>query len=241
MRAFFYSFSFMKNETNLTIKSWSIDDRPREKLLFKGRSALSDAELIAILIGSGSREDSAVELSKKILIKNDNDLNALSKCSVKDLISFNGIGEAKAIAIVAALELGRRRKELPASKKKSLTSSQNVFEFMHSIFIDLPHEEFWILTLNRANHPIKKHFISKGGLSQTIVDVKLISKQALDDFANSIILFHNHPSGNLTPSDSDKMITNKIKQAISLFDITLLDHLIFSDDNYYSFADEGLL
>ena len=231
----------MKDETSLSIKSWAEDDRPREKLTLKGRSSLSDSELIAILIGSGSRNESAVEVSKKILLSVNNDLNKLSKCSISDLKKIKGIGEAKAISIIAAIELGRRRKELASTKKEALSSSQAVFEYLHSHFLDLPHEEFWMMTLNRANIPISKYLISKGGLSQTVVDVKLIMKHALDDLATSIIISHNHPSGNLNPSESDKIITDKIKAAAKLLDLTLLDHLIITDENYFSFADNGLV
>ena len=230
----------METKVNLSIKSWAEADRPREKLVLKGRSALSDAELLAILIASGNKNETAVELSKRILNSVDNDLNRFGKLSLSELMQYKGIGEAKSITIIAALELGRRRKAEPTQDRLSLDSSKKVFVYLHEHFIDLSHEEFWVLTLNRANKVISKHFVSKGGLSNTIVDVRLIMKNAVDDLASGIILAHNHPSGNLTPSESDKQITEKIKAAAQLFDITLLDHLIITDDNYFSFADNGL-
>lgn len=234
-------FTFMKNKVNLSIKMWAEADRPREKLISKGRKILSDAELLAILIASGNKNETAVELSKRILSEIDNDLNQLGKLSFQELTKFNGIGEAKAITIIAALELGRRRKAEPSDKREGLNSSQKAFNYLHKQFIDLPHEEFWVLSLNRSNKVISKHFVSKGGLSNTVVDVRLIMKNAVNDLASSLVLAHNHPSGNLTPSESDIQITNKIKSAAQFFDITLLDHLIITDDNYFSFADEGLM
>lgn len=231
----------MKKLQTLSIKDWAESDRPREKLLEKGRQTLSNSELLAILIGSGSREETAVELCQKILLSVNNDLNKLGKLSTQNLIKFKGIGEAKAISIVAALELGRRRKSTLNEKKETLNSSQKVFLLMHKQFVDLPYEEFWLLTINRANKIINKYSISKGGLSSTVVDVRLIMKFALNDLASSIILLHNHPSGNLKPSNSDRLVTEKLKHAAKLFDITLLDHLIVTDDNYFSFADNGML
>jgi len=226
---------------SLTIKTWAEDDRPREKLLSKGRQTLSDAELIAILIGSGSRNETAVELSKKILASVSNNLNELSKLSINDLIKFKGIGEAKAISIVAALELGRRRKETENIKREKIVSSQIAYDFMKPTFIDLPHEEFWILLLNRSNAVIKKECISRGGVAGTVVDTKIIMKLALENLASSIMLFHNHPSGNLKPSDADIKITKNIKAAGQLMDVQLLDHIIMTDSNYYSFNDEGIM
>lgn len=223
------------------IKSWAEDDRPREKLLLKGRQVLSDAELIAILIGSGSREETAVELSKRILASVSNNLNELSKLSVNDLMKFKGIGDAKAISIVAALELGRRRKETEIAKREKITSSKIAFDIMQSTFMDLPHEEFWLLLLSRSNSIIKKEFISRGGVSGTVVDKKIIFKTALENLASSIVLFHNHPSGNLTPSPEDIKITKEIKEAGKILDIQLFDHLIISETGYYSFNDEGLI
>jgi len=223
------------------IKSWAEDDRPREKLVAKGRHILSDAELIAILIGSGNKNETAVELSKKILNSVSNNLNELSRLSIIDLMKFKGIGEAKAISIVAALELGRRRKESETIKREKITSSKQAYEFMQSVFLDLPHEEFWLLMLNRSNTVIKKEFISRGGIAGTVVDAKIIFKMALDNLASSIMLFHNHPSGNLKPSDADIAITKKMKEAGALLEVSVLDHIIITDENYFSFNDEGML
>lgn len=223
------------------IKSWAEEDRPREKLLTKGRHVLTEAELIAILIGSGSKDETAVELSKRILGSVDNNLNALGKLSVQELIRFKGVGEAKAISIIAALELGRRRKESETVKREKVTTSKDVFEIMKSYFLDLPHEEFWMLILNRANAVIKKELISRGGVTGTVVDTKIIFKTAIEHYANSIILCHNHPSGNLKPSDADIKITKNIKEAAKIMEIPLADHLIITDNGYYSFADEGML
>jgi len=223
------------------IKSWAEDDRPREKLVAKGRHILSDAELIAILIGSGNKEETAVELSKKILNSVSNNLNELSRLSIIDLMKFKGIGEAKAISIVAALELGRRRKETETIKREKITSSKQAYDFMKSVFLDLPHEEFWLLLLNRSNSVIRKECISRGGVAGTVVDAKIIFKIALDNLASSIMLFHNHPSGNLKPSDSDIAITKKMKEAGALLEISVLDHIIITDDSYFSFNDEGMI
>ncbi|MCK6650640.1 MAG: DNA repair protein RadC, partial [Bacteroidia bacterium] len=197
----------------LNIKSWAEDDRPREKLFLKGRQALSDAELIAILIGSGNREESAVELSKRILNSASNNLSELGKLSVSDLMNFKGIGDAKAISIIAALELGRRRKETETVKRDKITCSKDVFDIMQPFMLDLPHEEFWLLNLSRSNAVIKKELISRGGVSGTVVDTKMIFKSAVENLASSIIICHNHPSGNLKPSDADIRITKNIKEA----------------------------
>ena len=232
----------MENYNNsLKILNWAEEDRPREKLLLKGRAALSDAELIAILIGSGTVSMSAVELSKIILASTDNNLNALAKLSIKDLEKFKGIGEAKAISIIAALELGKRRKESELQKKIKISSSQDIFIEMHPLLLDLPHEEFWIILLNRANHVIKKIQISSGGIAGTVVDVRLIFKTAIENLSNSIILIHNHPSGNLKPSKADIELTKKLKSAGEIMDIHVLDHLIITEKEYFSFADEGIL
>lgn len=225
----------------LNIKAWSLEDRPREKLLSKGRSALSDAELIAILIGSGNRNETAVELSKKIFKSIDNDLNKLGKLSVKELMQFKGIGEAKAISIVAALELGRRRKNTDNQLKKNIKSSKDVFEEVIGVMSDLPHEEFWVLFLDRRNAVIKKSNISKGGISGTVADAKIIFKEAMQLLASAIILCHNHPSGNLKPSDADIQLTKKMKEIGNLVDVPVLDHLIITDKSYFSFDDEGLI
>ncbi|HEY9082461.1 MAG TPA: DNA repair protein RadC [Vicingaceae bacterium] len=225
----------------LNIKAWSLEDRPREKLLSKGRSALSDAELIAILIGSGNRNETAVELSKKIFKSIDNDLNKLGKLSVKELMQFKGIGEAKAISIVAALELGRRRKNTDNQLKKNIKSSKDVFEEVIGVMSDLPHEEFWVLFLDRRNAVIKKSNVSKGGVSGTVADAKIIFKEAMQLLASAVILCHNHPSGNLKPSDADIQLTKKMKEIGNLVDVPVLDHLIITDKSYFSFGDEGLI
>jgi len=228
-------------DKHLGIKAWAEEDRPREKLLLKGKTTLSDAELIAILIGSGSRDESAVDLSKRILSSASNNLNQLGKVSIDELQKFKGIGEAKAISIAAALELGRRRKESDPIKRAKVTQSSVVFDYMREVMDDLPHEEFWVLLLNRGNQILEKVNISKGGVSQTIVDAKIVFKMAIDKLASSIILCHNHPSGNLKPSEADKQLTKKIKEAGIILDLPILDHLIFADNKYLSFADEGLL
>ena len=224
-----------------SIKFWALEDRPREKLLKKGIASLSDAELIAILIGSGIKNESAVEISKKILNGSANNLNELAKLTVNDLKKIKGIGEARAITIVAALELGRRRKMEEVIQKKKIGGSRDVFDLFQPLLGDLPHEEFWVLYLNRSNLILDKVKISQGGIAGTVTDIRLIMKQAVDRLAVSIILCHNHPSGNLNPSEADTRITQKIKEAGNLLDIQLLDHLIISENDYYSFADNGLL
>lgn len=225
--------------THFPITNWSEDDRPREKLMLKGKSVLSDAELIAILIGSGSRNESAVDLSKRILASVDT-LNSLGKMSIAQLTNFKGIGEAKAITIIAALELGRRRRAEDAVELIKITSSKLVFEIMQPIIGELPHEEFWVLFLNNSNKVILKSQLSKGGISGTIVDVRLVFKLALETGATGVILCHNHPSGTLQPSDADKQITKKLKLAGDSLDVKVLDHLIITETKYYSFADEGI-
>lgn len=235
----------MKHNTNLTeklsIKNWSEKDQPREKLMTQGRQVLSDAELIAILIGSGNREESAIELCKKILNNSSNNLNELAKLSVNDLMKFKGIGEAKAISIVAALELGRRRISEAVIDKVKLSSSKEAYEYLRPVLEDLPHEEFWILFLNRANKIIGKQLIGRGGISQTTADVKIVFKKSIDKQASAIILAHNHPSGNIKPSESDIQLTRKIKNGSELLDIQVLDHLIVGDGNYFSFNDSGMM
>ncbi len=226
---------------HLKILSWAEEDRPREKLLLKGKSVLSDAELIAILIGSGTRSISAVDVAKIILSGADNDLNKLARFSVKDLQKVKGIGEAKAISIVSALELGRRRKETGFVEKAQITCSNDIYQLMKPELMDLSREEFWIILLNRANRLIKKERISSGGISGTVADPKIIFKAALDQYASSVILVHNHPSGNLKPSQADLNLTSKMKTAGKLLEIPVLDHIIFGDEGYLSFADEGLL
>jgi DNA repair protein RadC len=225
----------------LTIKSWAEEDRPREKLLLKGKHVLSEAELIAILISSGNAEETAVELSKRILSKVENNLHELSKMSVKELTEFKGIGEAKAISIVAALELGRRRKDSPAATRSKITTSRDAVEIFQPLLGDHHHEEFWILFLNRANLVMGKQQISLGGISGTVVDPKVIFKAALDSKASSIILCHNHPSGNIKPSDADIRLTKNLAEAGKVLEISVLDHVIVTQNSFYSFADEGMM
>lgn len=223
------------------ILNWAKEDRPREKLLLKGKAVLSDAELIGILLGSGSRELNAVDLARYILQEVDNDLHALAKFDVKDLQKFKGIGEAKAITIISALELGRRRKAAEFIKKPKITCSNDAYTILAPYLMDKTHEEFWILILNRANTVITARNISQGGISGTVADPKVIFKAALDERASSIILSHNHPSGNLQPSKNDIDLTKKLKRAGEVLELPVLDHIIFSDQQYFSFADEGLL
>jgi DNA repair protein RadC len=224
-----------------SIKHWSNADKPREKLMEKGKEALSNAELIAILLGSGNPKESAVALSQRIMHSIENNLVELSKLGIKELQEFNGIGEAKAISIIAAMELGRRRRESEVMKKAQIRSSKDVFELMQPVLADKNYEEFWILLTNRANKVIRKIQISDGGVSGTVADPKRIFKHALENLASGIILCHNHPSSNLTPSQEDIHITRKAKHGGKLLDIQVLDHLIFGDEKYYSFADEGKL
>lgn len=222
------------------INQWAEDDRPREKFLLKGKSALSDSELLAILIGSGSRNESAVQLCQRILASANNNLSQLGKLSISQLTQFKGIGEAKAIAIAAALELGRRRRSEDAVELKKITSSKAVFELMQPIIGELPHEEFWVLYLNNSNKVIYKSQLSKGGITGTIVDIRLIFKTVFEHHATSIILTHNHPSGKLMASEQDIQVTKKIKQATQLLDVNLLDHIIITENGFYSFNDEGI-
>ncbi len=227
--------------TSLSIKNWSDDDKPREKLLQKGKHVLSDAELIAILIGSGSRNESAVELSKRILASTNNNLNDLGKLGINQLTKFKGIGEAKAVTIAAALEIGRRRRGEEAAKIVKISSSASVFELLQPILGELEHEEFWIVYLNNANKVLHRAQLSKGGITGTLVDVRLVMRQALELGAVALVLAHNHPSGTLKPSAADKQITQKLKLAAEALDIKVLDHLIITAKEYFSFADEGIL
>lgn len=231
----------MEGKSSFPITTWALDDRPREKLLLKGKTALSDAELIAILIGSGNRQESAVELSKRILADFHNNLNELGKQSVETLISYKGIGEAKAISIVAAMELGRRRRSEAALERKIITSSASVFELMQPIIGDLDHEEFWVVYLNNSNKVIQQTQLSKGGITGTLVDVRLLFKMVLQVGAVAIILVHNHPSGTLKASQADKQLTEKLKLAGQSLDIKVLDHVIVTQKAYFSFADNGIL
>jgi DNA repair protein RadC len=231
----------LKDTSSFSIKNWNQDDRPREKLLTKGRTALSDSELIAILISSGSRQESAVDLSKRILAGANNNLNTLGKMGVQELMQFRGIGEAKAVAIAAALELGRRRSGEEGLKRRKINSSQSVFELLQPILGELPHEEFWIIYLNNSNKVLQTIQLSKGGITGTLVDVRLVFKNALQLGAVAVILGHNHPSGTLKPSNADKALTQKLKTAGESLDIKVLDHLIVTENSYFSFADENIL
>ena len=225
----------------LAIKSWAVEDRPREKLMLKGKSVLSDAELIAILIGSGSREESAVSLSKRILNSVNNNINELASLSLVKLMGFKGIGEARAISIITALELGKRRHFEHVLEKPKIISSKSAFNILQPIIGDLDHEEFWVLYLNNSNKVLKKKLLSTGGITATMVDVRLLFKEALELLAVAIIISHNHPSGKINPSNSDKQLTLKIKEAGITLDIKLLDHLIITQKDYFSFADNGIL
>lgn len=228
-------------QTNFPITNWSDDDKPREKLMLKGKTALSDAELIAILIGSGNRNESAVDLSKRILASVDANLNALGKLSIQQLMNFKGIGEAKAISILAAMELGRRRRAEEAVELKKITSSKATFELMQPIIGELPHEEFWVLYLNNSNKVLSKSQQGKGGITGTLVDVRLVFKTAFELGATALILCHNHPSGNVKPSEADKKLTQKLKIAGENLEIQVLDHIIITENGYFSFADEDIL
>ncbi|WP_291777253.1 DNA repair protein RadC [Cecembia sp.] len=232
----------MEDYTSIKISLLAEEDRPREKLLLKGKSVLSDAELLAILLGSGTRSLSAVDLAKHILASANHDLSLLAKMSVSDLKKFKGIGEAKAITVVSALELGRRRKlinEVP--KRVKISSSADVYHLMKPELLDEPIEHFYVILLNRSNHVIKKQLISKGGISGTIADPKIIFKHALDNLASSMILVHNHPSGNIKPSEQDRRLTSRLKSVGQNLEVPVLDHIIFTDVAYFSFSDEGLI
>lgn len=231
----------MYAEQKLSIKEWAEDDRPREKLMLKGRHTLSDAELIAILIGSGTRNETAVDLCKRILSEYNYSLDELAKCSVNELQKFKGVGEAKAIAIVAAMELGRRRATSPTPDLITMRASTDAYRAISSTLCDLQHEEFWVLLVNRANQITKKCFISKGGMNSTVVDPKMVFKTALDHSMGAIVLCHNHPSGTVKPSSQDITLTKRLQECANLLDISLLDHIIVGAKTYFSFADEGLL
>lgn len=226
---------------SLKITDWALEDRPREKSLEKGMSSLTDAELLAILINSGTKNKSAVDLGRELLGKVNNNLNTLGKLSINELKSLHGIGTARAVTIAAALELGRRRKLADGPEVPQIKCSKDVADIFQPLLGDLPHEEFWILFLNRSNRVISRMKLSQGGVSGTVTDVRMVMKRAVECLASGIIVCHNHPSGNLNPSDSDSKITQKIKDAGNLMDIQLLDHLIITDREYYSFADNGLI
>lgn len=225
----------------MPISSWAEDERPREKLMNIGPRNLSNSELIAILLGSGNQEENAVQLAQRILHAASNNLRTLGQMTVDDLQKFKGIGEAKAIKLVAAVELGRRRQFAEAEERVSIGSSGDVYQYVSHFLRDLPYEEFWILILNRANKVIGKERISQGGVSGTVVDARIIFRMAIQKLASSIILVHNHPSGQLRPSQQDIYVTKKLATAGRSLDISVVDHLIFTDDGYYSFKDEGLM
>lgn len=228
------------NKEILSIKEWAEEDRPREKMLLKGISSLSDAELIAILIGSGNKNETAVQLSQRILFSVNNNLNALGKRSIRELISgFKGIGEAKAITICAALELGRRRAQSEPEVRNTIQSSKDAYHLFYPLLCDLPHEELWIALLNRSNKVVEKTRISQGGTSETTADLRIILKAAITNLAAGIVLCHNHPSGALRPSTQDDALTRRLATSAKLLDIRLLDHIIVTDSSYYSYADEG--
>lgn len=231
----------METTHKLNIKEWAEEDRPREKMLGKGVSALSDAELLAILIGSGNTEETAVELTRRILASCNNNLNELGKKSIAELCAFKGIGEAKAIGITAALELGKRRKQSDIPERRQITCSKDIYELFHPLLCDLPTEEFWAIFLNQSSKIIDKARISTGGITETSADIRSILREALLKRATSLILCHNHPSGNARPSNADNRLTDKVNQAARLMDITLCDHLIVCDGTYFSYADEGKL
>jgi DNA repair protein RadC len=226
---------------HVNIKALAEDDRPREKLLALGRHALSDAELIAILLRTGTRSETAIQLARRILSENSNSINEIARLGVSDLKKYKGIGLVKAIDIVTAFELGRRRNESSAIEKVKITSSLIAYQLLEKRLADLPHEEFWVLILNRANQVMKEQYLSKGGIAGTVVDIRLICRSALENNASGLVIGHNHPSGQVLPSEQDKTITKKLKEALKMFEIALLDHIIVGDRKYYSFSDEGLL
>jgi len=230
----------LTDDKRITIRDWAEDDRPREKMQRKGCQSLSDAELLAILIGSGNREESAVELSRRIMHECQDNLNELSQLTISDLCKrFKGIGEAKAITIMAALELGKRRRTNDILERKKITSSKDLFDLFESQLIDLPHEEFWLGLLNGANKVIGTKRLTQGGSKQTVVDIPMLLKTALEKSAQAIVVAHNHPSGQNRPSHEDELITRKIKTGCEAIGITLLDHIIIARGEYYSFSDEG--
>ncbi len=231
----------MEPEKRLTIRDWAEDDRPREKLLNKGAIALSDAELFAILIGSGNKNESAVELCKRILGDNHNNLNELARLSISDLAKYKGIGEAKAISIVAALEIGKRRKTNEVLERTKITQSSDLFELFEPALLDLNHEEFWVAFMNGANKVLETKRLTQGGMKQTVVDVSMLLRMALERSAHAVAVAHNHPSGENYPSREDLQITQKIKTGCDAIGVRLLDHIIIAGGRYYSFADEGKL
>ncbi len=231
----------MEGNTGFTLKQLAEEDRPREKLQLKGRQSLTNAELMAILIGSGSTKETAVELAQRILLHYKNDLNALGRLSVPDFTQFSGVGPVKALTLIAALEFGRRRNLAEAEIKTQIKTSRDIFDIIYPLISDLPYEEFWVLHLNKGNRIIDKEKISIGGVAGTVVDMKIILRSALMKLSSSLILVHNHPSGNLQPSEADISITKKLKTAATLLEINVLDHVIIGDKDYYSFADGGII
>lgn len=231
----------MKNDTKLTIPQWALPDRPREKFLSKGKASLTDAELIAILLRSGSADESALDLAKRILSENDNSLNKLSEKSIVELTKINGIGTVKALTIQAAFELGRRRRVERVVRQKKISSSTDILELMQEKLANLKHEEFWVLYLNQGANLLRMENIGKGGLTSTTVDVRLIMKRALELSSTAIILCHNHPSGELKPSQPDILLTQQVKKAATILNISLIDHIIMHNDNCYSFLEDGIL
>lgn len=231
----------MNDYKKLNIKQWAVEDRPREKMLANGPRSLTDAELIAILIGSGNIDETAVELSKRILASTQNNLNDLARKGIDYLQTFKGIGNAKAVTIVAALELGKRRKEADVFQKNKITGSKDAADYFQPLLGDLNHEEFWIALLNRGNKILDTFMVSQGGISGTVIDVRIILKKAVEQLASSILLCHNHPSGTMQASDADLKITKKINDAAKIMDIVVLDHIIIGQNSYLSFADEGML
>jgi DNA repair protein RadC len=230
-----------QNLKKLSIKAWAEDDRPREKMMTKGRDALTSAELIAILIGSGTKDESAVDVAKRILDSVDNDLNKLGQLSIRDLMKFKGIGQARAVVISSALELGRRRKNFESAKSSKIETSDAAYKILYPYLADLDHEQFYALLLNKANKLIEVIRVSQGGVSATIADTRIILKLAIERLASSIIISHNHPSGALKPSQADIDLTNNLKAAAKIIDVKLLDHIIVTNDSYFSFADEGII
>jgi DNA repair protein RadC len=226
---------------HLSIKALAEDDRPREKLATHGRHALSDAELIAIILGSGNREETAVQLAQRMLSEHGNSIHSLARLSVNDLRKFKGVGVAKAITIAAAFEIGRRRADVNDPEKKKITSSAVAYSILQKRLSDLPHEEFWVLLLNRANIVTREIHLSKGGIAGTVVDIRLICRHAIEQSASGVVIGHNHPSGQVEPSEQDKVITKKLREALKILDIAMLDHIIVGHQKYFSFSDEGLL
>ena len=231
----------MNRYNSRALTSWAVEERPREKVMANGIQFLSDSELLALLLGSGTRNTTAVELARQILKEVGNNLQELGRKGVGDLVRIKGVGPAKAITVLAAMELGRRRAGMQHIDKVPVKSSEIVYKLFHPLLGDLEHEEFWLLMLNRANRVLGRYKVSQGGLSGTVIDTRIILKKALDNLASSIIVCHNHPSGNNQPSDADVKITGKLKKAAEMLEIKLLDHVIIADKSYFSFADEGLI